>query len=87
MSCQNRSPGSPLSDNQMGHHSEYFSYVNNSYATTVSSLMGLFGPTLLLPLGKNIALYGAVERACALQSGEGSGEGDGKWELEWEAVG
>lgn len=55
-------------------HSEYFSYVNNSYAITMNSLMGLFGPTVLLPLGKTCALYGTVERTCALQPGEGWGD-------------
>lgn len=50
-------------------------FVNNSYATTMNSLKGLFGPTVLfLPLGKNFALSGTVERACALQS-----EGMGGW--------
>ena len=44
MSCQHRSPGSHLSDDQVS-HSEYFSHVNNSYATTVNSGIG----SLVLP--------------------------------------
>lgn len=44
--CQDRSPGSHLSDNQMS------TKVNNSYAATVNILKGFFGPIVLLPLGK-----------------------------------